>query len=599
MLKQINKYLSFLIALLLFGYLVLRAIYVPIVHDEAATFFHYIHKGSFLPWLAHWDANNHVINSGLSSFFFGLFGKSLLVIRLANLLAFIPFAWFSWKLSCRLNDRLLRYLCFTALVSARFVLEFFALSRGYGLSMAFLLGAVWQLSIYFENNTPRHLIIGLGLMSAAVWANLSLINSFSLIFALVVVDGLINGKWRNLSQNQYIGIVFSGLIPYVLALLFAFDLKERGALYYGALDGIIPVTVDSLLKFQFVAANSFTRVLLITLFFSIIAVVLWGWLRKKPKTVNLHLLLVVLLLGNFIGALLLARLLGVNYPEDRAAIYFIPLLILAFCFALETLSAKQYKVKYLGLLLLFFPINTLLTANVRYSNLWVDQTLAPAFYQKLKQVSPKPTVACYHLQQMTWSHYNLNENQSMVAPQIGGYPSKIADWQIIHSVDYPKVSRDYEVVETDQDLKLLLLKRKFPLIQTKVIDHTPANSASNCTDEFYGFYEQIDSVFSEQIVIDLRFKLTSPEEPFSAQVVISVDDSTGSNVIYDFIPVDWIKSKWAGEEFSIHRCLGGIPKNPKRVVIYLWNIDKKQFTVRDARLEIYALTENTSFTNSK
>jgi hypothetical protein len=76
-----------------FLYVVLRAVHVPTFHDEAATFFHYVVTGEFLPSVALWDANNHLLNSALGGLAYRLFGPEPLFIRLPNVLAFssMPF----------------------------------------------------------------------------------------------------------------------------------------------------------------------------------------------------------------------------------------------------------------------------------------------------------------------------------------------------------------------------------------------------------------------------------------------------------------------------------------------------------------------------
>jgi len=71
LLKSLYGLIAFAIGI----YLILRAVFIPLVHDEAATFFHYIHSFDFVPFIAHWDANNHILNSALASFFSGCLGR--------------------------------------------------------------------------------------------------------------------------------------------------------------------------------------------------------------------------------------------------------------------------------------------------------------------------------------------------------------------------------------------------------------------------------------------------------------------------------------------------------------------------------------------
>jgi hypothetical protein len=123
---------------LVFIYLIFRALYVPLVHDEAATFFHYIVSENFIPPEAHWDANNHILNSALTYLSYSLFGSSELSLRIPNLLTFIIYVVYTFKISKIISNKLLRWVFLISLILAHNFIEFFALTRGYGMSMEFL-----------------------------------------------------------------------------------------------------------------------------------------------------------------------------------------------------------------------------------------------------------------------------------------------------------------------------------------------------------------------------------------------------------------------------------------------------------------------------
>jgi hypothetical protein len=88
-------------------YIMVRAALVPITYDEAATFFHYVHHGKFLPGDAHWDANNHILNSALTIVSNRFFGDGEFALRLPNVLAGLLFLFCSLRLSMLLTDRYL------------------------------------------------------------------------------------------------------------------------------------------------------------------------------------------------------------------------------------------------------------------------------------------------------------------------------------------------------------------------------------------------------------------------------------------------------------------------------------------------------------
>lgn len=64
--QKLEKLLILLCSAFVLIYFGLRAAYVPIFHDEAATFFHFIQVERFIPFYAEWDAGNHLLNTALS-----------------------------------------------------------------------------------------------------------------------------------------------------------------------------------------------------------------------------------------------------------------------------------------------------------------------------------------------------------------------------------------------------------------------------------------------------------------------------------------------------------------------------------------------------
>lgn len=63
----------------------IRTLYIPLVNDEIATFHYYIQTADLLPYRAHWDVNNHFVNSAITKLEYKIFGLSLLTMRLGNL----------------------------------------------------------------------------------------------------------------------------------------------------------------------------------------------------------------------------------------------------------------------------------------------------------------------------------------------------------------------------------------------------------------------------------------------------------------------------------------------------------------------------------
>ena len=74
--KKTEQIAFFTLATMVWIYLGMRSVYVPLIHDEAVTYFTYIQSANFIPPWAYWDANNHLLNSAASALFHVLFGSS-------------------------------------------------------------------------------------------------------------------------------------------------------------------------------------------------------------------------------------------------------------------------------------------------------------------------------------------------------------------------------------------------------------------------------------------------------------------------------------------------------------------------------------------
>ncbi len=155
--KQSLELWSYIIlSLIVISIAVLRAWFVPVSHDEAATFFNYVQRFHLSPFQAIPDANNHILNTYVTYFLFKLFGSGAFALRLSNLI-FLPFyLFFCYKLSKELSSIFLRWIFLLAMVGTFHYMEFFAITRGYGISLTFLMGALWQVFQAGKTGKFRH-----------------------------------------------------------------------------------------------------------------------------------------------------------------------------------------------------------------------------------------------------------------------------------------------------------------------------------------------------------------------------------------------------------------------------------------------------------
>lgn len=126
------------IFVLLWAYIIVRAFTVFFIHDEIVTKWCYVIDWNAFPNQGFVDANNHFLTSFLAGLFVRLFdSESMFIMRLGSVLAFPIYFWSIYRLKPLFRQKWNFYGLLIGLVCATFLIEFFSLARGYGLSLAF------------------------------------------------------------------------------------------------------------------------------------------------------------------------------------------------------------------------------------------------------------------------------------------------------------------------------------------------------------------------------------------------------------------------------------------------------------------------------
>ena len=191
--KEIFYPLSILaIALFFFIFEILRAARVAFTIDEASTYLNYLSTNV----LAVFDlnsANNHFLNTLLAKIAWTLAGSSEFVLRIPNLLGYSLYLLFSFLILHRFVKNRVIVICGYLLLNLNpYILDFFSLCRGYGLSLGFLMAALFFFVSFLEKSIPspregyRDLSRSLATASLAVLSNFSLLNVY---LSLIVFAG--------------------------------------------------------------------------------------------------------------------------------------------------------------------------------------------------------------------------------------------------------------------------------------------------------------------------------------------------------------------------------------------------------------------------
>ncbi len=232
-------------------YVIVRASNVAFTNDEAISYGIIHGAQTFVD-----TSNNQWLNTLLMRASQYAFGQSELALRLPNVAAFGLYGAASVALLSQVRHLEAKATGFALLVVNPFLLEFFGLARGYGLSLAFLAAAV--ACVVFGSGTSsarrelaRIVLIGV-FGSLAFYANFSALNLVLALLAVETVDLVVRGPRREaIMEGNYrpvaavaVCLTAVSLIPGILQLR---HLQAIDQLYYGGHTGFISDTIGSLL----------------------------------------------------------------------------------------------------------------------------------------------------------------------------------------------------------------------------------------------------------------------------------------------------------------------------------------------------------------
>jgi hypothetical protein len=580
---------GFVVLAMLAGlYVVLRAALVPWVHDECASLYWFVERGEYMPFQAHWDANNHVLSSAIGTWAYRLAGLGLFVSRIGSVLAFVVYAWASYHLGRRVQDDIVRWCLWAALLGCPFVIEFFSLFRGYGLEVAFWAAAIEGLLRSAEDLRARHLLHTLVALFLANAAVLALLPLWALVVALL--GYFIARNWSQRSHaarvQQVLAYVLVGLAPLLLGVVIAFELREQGLLYHGSTEGFRAVTVSSLMHYVFraegLAAHS--------------VVVLAAGLASLPCAMRRGRRGALFLLGALFWADVLMRMamahfLHVNYPKDRAAIHLVPLFILVFAYGVDAARLRWPSLRWAALLLLAFPLRLLFTMNTTVTSIWPEQAVPKALLEQMatSEGEAPAIIGAYHQLQLVVP-YGARLHGLRVPPMHWeGFPNERYD-RVLVDERMGNADRAAFGIITQAPLNgLVLMEREQPLQWIREREHRVP--VADVQQEFIELWRGDTLKDDRDRVLEVEGTLGSAGV-FAAPELVSTVKGPNGDLFYQPVPFALERPVWSGQRFHRRILIPAKPGATGRVV-YIWNVRRQALHFDHLNVIVYSEPQDT------
>ncbi len=360
---QLIYYLGFLFA---FSYIIVRGFTVGITHDEALTY-KIIQGDEILKG----TANHHWLNTQLSTLSTQLFGFKEFALRLPNILSFGVFWFFLFRISINfLKSSAAQLTLLLLLCGNPFILDFFSLCRGYGLSIAFVTASLFYLfkiAALKKDSKPIHSLLGTCFSILALSANLNTLNYFLVAQTLILLSLVVYRPKRYLLTLSLV-ILFSG-IPLYFSLDHLFFLKDHDELYFGTEN--IQTTIDGLICSGFYSINGFKNVeILRYLLYALLLFAGFLMIRKKQLFTPGSYAFITMI-SIFVALITEHFLFDSLYPINRSSLYLYPIILLAFLLNIDELKWKVVRISLYTSSVLFL-LCSLLAFNFERTMTWAE-----------------------------------------------------------------------------------------------------------------------------------------------------------------------------------------------------------------------------------
>jgi hypothetical protein len=569
-----------LVCVLVFVLIALRAFFVPFSHDEASTFFFYVQSNNYLPYLSHVYTNNHVLNSALTNLCYHLGGSHRFVLRIPNLLSFLVLCYGVYKLFPHLTRYSSRMVLITFFILTFNFLDFFELCRGYGMSMAFMVLGLAYLQNYFLHQKFKQLVLFSVFFQLALAANLTLLLVFLLLWALILWFQFRNKTLFETKNKKLQWLNFSGLLFWII---FSFYYKMKGVLDSGWGEDYWKVTFMSLMQFIFGNNNLWLQTLLLVIFIAalIMSIIRFSkppfhWAKLYEPGVFYSFVFTTLVIGIYLQK----QLLKVNYPEDRTGLF----LYVLFALCLVNLIESIPKLLSVITSLVFFGASGfyfVTSYNLNSFTHYFYHVLPKEFYTLLsaeqEKHKEKITVGGNINREMNYAFMNYRGGSNLNPMDIPPQMRMNCDYYIAQRREKPYYDFFYEEMLVDTYWDHVLLKRKQHLVRKLLClkDSLPAYYSGEL--EFFNLLNVYDSTLSLKncLELDIELYFKKAQSPFNSFLVFCVENKRGETVYYSRALLHWLDDNLSGEKKRLKLTTGPMPEDTRNIMVYIWNVKKK------------------------
>jgi len=360
--RSISSYIILLLSICIIYFVTYKAANSSFTHDESFSYTRYVHTG-FMDIISYKNPypNNHILNTLLMKYSEMIFGSSELALRIPNILLFIVYLFFTF-LFFKKNDPFISISIFILMIANPYLIDFFCLARGYGLSIGFMIMSLYFLIKSVHTEKSKHLILFNTSALFAILSNFTLlyfyIGSLIIYNLIKLLDHFVFKTEANKKYN-FIKLNKINLIQFAIAVVILYEPIRRVIKFklidFGGKSGFMHDTVASLINEYFYDVfnlrhltfeNNVLKIIVLLIVFGSLFIILKKIYQKnKDFFITQKSLIIVNLILLFITleTIIAHYFFKTDYIIIRFALFLFPLFILNLGFLLEYLLRLKYR----------------------------------------------------------------------------------------------------------------------------------------------------------------------------------------------------------------------------------------------------------------
>jgi len=429
-------------------------------------------------------ANTHWLNSLGMKTGYTLLGHQPWQLRIFSIASWLLYGFSAIKISNALTHKILGFALFIVLTLNPFVLDFFSLARGYGLTCAFVLACMWQITKLLKEEIAKPN----DWQTLLVFAMLALFSNYtSLYFLMALIAAFIffcilkkkwNVLWQPMYKNWYILVIGAGVFAVANLLFIKLYTKD---LEYGGDTDMGYSLLGSMIRGTLYFHGNETLITIITyviLFLIIVCFAYAFYQYNKYRKITPLVFTATMLLFISLLSFGFHIAFGTPYLFSRTTLMLYPCIATMFFYFFNDISIAHSKTKLLvhGLgfsVIIVMTIHFFSCFNFKYCFEWIEQAESKGGFDFLAYEKAR------HVVLHKW-HYGVFANYyKQVAPAKYSFEAE----ELAYNV--PDVEEDLYLKAQHSDYALLLppydlqkirqkglqfeIQKRFPLTNSIVI----------------------------------------------------------------------------------------------------------------------------------